>query len=380
MNPAMMPVTFSVSFGLLASMAQVPADLLKDVEKSLRTPQHSFPKSKKKTSTHHEGPFMVSHLELVRQVLTDVANGKFHESVPAAVRAPMQQVAIEQANNALLYVLLHDIDKPNCLTLTYEEGQKVEVTWEEWLVLLDSSVTGHLVSLGHGDLLKQFCNLNGISQISYYQEGRSHGKVAAERLSGRKDIPEIIVKAIREHEIAFTFASRGGINIPLFQDTFGTWTDPEINFALLVNYADQMGSLQENGFPNIEAFELLAKTWSAEKQFSSLKIRLGRERLDKHKVERSLAVLRDSTEAFQGETVEEALERIKSECAIPTYNEERLRAEMSSLVASGVLPIGHVDNLVAVLLTTGQIPSDLGKKLGKANKPVRDALTRAAKG
>lgn len=351
---------------LINAITALPVDLQEDVRRSLGVPQHG--------PHHNEGPFLDSHLRLVPQAMSDAAAGIFHEAVPEAVRPAMRAAAQAQASLASMYVLLHDVDKANCLTLVYHDGRTQAIAWAEWLDFAGPAARD-------GGLLGRFCREQGIKQISYYQETedgtRHHGRVAAERLTGRKDIPSLIVKAIETHEIAFWFGAKGGINIPLFTQTFGDWPDDEVAFALLVNYADQVGSHDEEGEPDVGDFVLLAKTYVAAKQYGELAERLkSAQRVDRVKLGKALDGLRKSVDALQSEDVEEAYRRIVAECALPTYEEHAVRVALAPLVDANQLGADLAGRLTDALVAEGQIPSELGRLLGAANKAVREAIAQ----
>ena len=251
----------------------LPPDLVLEVNRSLRTPQFG--------PHHNEGPFMVHHLMAIMDILQDVfLRKRFHEKVPNEIRHFILKEASSHIDKLLLYVFLHDIDKPDCMTFVYKDGRKESVTWRQWAAMVDSHRLGRFVYQGHfnhgGDdrqqALGNFLDDLGVKSISYYQkreEGKgrlkvvAHGRSAANRLRRRRDIPELVIKAIETHEVAYQFDQKGGINLKTFRKLFVDWTKDEIAFMLLVNYADMMGSLGRDMRPKIDGFLWLARTYLA---------------------------------------------------------------------------------------------------------------------
>ena len=299
----------------------VPADLRQRVRASLMTPQFGL--------HHNEGPTLRSHLELMFSVLGGVRDGIFHRDVPEEIRQILRDAAKRYEHLLIPYVFLHDVEKQNCMMFVYPDGEtKYPMSLAQWLIIVNE--WGCRDDVEFGRRLRAFCMERGIGQISYYQERdgtvHHHGSEAAKFLAGHREVDSLIVRAVGMHEVAFQFGERGGINIPLFEETFAlvnadgfgyTWTEAELGFVLLVNYADQMGSLGRNGMPDISDFLWLARTYLAAHKYADLLDRLYDEmRLDAHRVKRLTEALRVSTSAFSSETVEDALMRIVEECTI----------------------------------------------------------------
>lgn len=251
-------------------VTSLPPDLVLVVDKSLRTPQYG--------PHHNEGPFMVHHLMTIIETLQDVFQRKTFESkVPNEIRRLILDEASKHLDKLLLYVFLHDIDKPDCMTFVYKDGRKESVSWMKWHELINSHRLGKFVYQGQFDragddrqqALANLLDDLGVKSISYYQkreEGKgkpkvvAHGKSAARWLSRRGDIPALVIKAIEAHEVAYQFDQKGGVNLKLFRKLFSDWKTDEIAFMLLVNYADMMGSLGVDMQPKIDGFLWLART------------------------------------------------------------------------------------------------------------------------
>ncbi len=227
----------------------VPRGLMDEVERSLRVPQYG--------PYHNEGPFMDSHLRLVLTGLWEAAAGSFHEDIPAVTQEVLKDAATTDAERAETYTLLHDKDKATCITLVRQDGLKLPVTWKQWVDACKHNPDGRLALMGDGNALKRVCGKMNLRRISYYQElvdgtMRKHGDVCAKDLSRRFQgvVPSVIIDAVRTHEVAYQFQDvKHGPNTRLFGKTFGNWKREHVDFALLVNYADNLGTLDIDGKP-----------------------------------------------------------------------------------------------------------------------------------
>lgn len=354
---------------LLAACITMPMgklnELIADVERSFGTPQVG--------PYHCEGPFMDSHLVGVANALDAVGRGEFHPDVPTEVWPFMMAAARTRADIASAHVVLHDVDKLTTMTFVKEDGGKVAVTYDEWVTLIDGDPDGDAIRKQDAAALERFCARHGITQISYYHDSEggkiSHGKKAADRL---RDYAEpLLVKGIETHEVAFLFGDRGGINLPLFHEHFGAWSEADVAYALLVNYADQMGSLKPDGQPDISDFVWLAKTWRAYVDFQVVKANLEGLRLDQHKASRLMDTLWKSKDVFQSETIDAVIARIRSECELRSFSEAQVRNALVPVI--GLSP-DIADAIVADMTKDGKLSPDTGKKLGGLNKAVRGAL------
>lgn len=347
----------------------VPADLLTEVEQSFWVPQEG--------PHHKEGPFMWAHLWGVHQALEAVERGEFHSAVPDEVRPHMMAAMATHGEDAGRHVFLHDFKKGDCMTFEREEGHGccTYPSLEAWRREVLSVPFYEGLDLTDPDDLAYYLRYEMVVKISYYQEvdgvKRAHGAVAAERLAERGDMSNLLIKGIETHEVAFLFGDRGGINLPLFHEHFGAWSEADVAYALLVNYADQMGSLKPDGQPDISDFRWLAKTWRAYVAFQVVKANLDRLRLDQHKATRLMDTLWKSTNAFQNETVDAVIARIRAECELRSFSEAQVRSALMPFVG---LSSQLADAIVTDMTRDGKLSADTGKKLGGMNKAVRGAL------
>jgi len=234
-------------------------NLRDDIERSFDVPQIG--------EYHTEGAFMDSHLDLIVENVKKVADGKFPEEIPTAIREMLSRAVRRDTKAVKKYVFLHDIAKGDCLTLvssaseevlskenweallaSSELGQKAAkgdkkslrafkkeknidevieaggqvvikygevnrpVSWEEWQALLASSELGRKVQAGDEASLKAFCEEQDIVGISYYQslgeKQKSHGKTGVEQLRSLGIQDESVLCAVEKHEVAFQFAGK----------------------------------------------------------------------------------------------------------------------------------------------------------------------------
>lgn len=361
---------------------------------------------------------MDSHLELILETLEAVEQGVFHALVPHTVRAMLARAVVTHRDALERYVFLHDLDKANCLTLTYRDGREIAVSWAEWQRIADRIEDQRPTCSEEPtyDAPDIWQTLGGIEKISYYQQSesgkRQHGKIAAERLAGVVGVTDDMRHAIATHEVAYLFETA---SISRYLEHFGNLDEATRDFCLLASYADTMASLRRNGEPDLTNFLILAKSRLAAEAFVALLVRpgLGNEvvagseitdalaklvsgesgsdaefirvcktiaaarRLDVQKFRRGLMGIWDAADAFQTETVDVAYERIVKIAALPKVNEGKLRIEMDKLVAAGTVEhtLGH--EVIMAVLRDGQIPKELGGRLGAANKAVREAVRRA---
>lgn len=115
---------------------------------------------------HNEGIFMDTHLAAILGNIDNIEAGNFPDTVPSEVRAWMRDVVDGNRQTLDMYTYLHDISKPDCMTIKYEDGTEEIVTWEQWVGKLPEGVQGNPVEF------KKFCKDKGISGISYYHKER----------------------------------------------------------------------------------------------------------------------------------------------------------------------------------------------------------------
>ncbi len=211
-------------------------ELADGIKRSLEAPQLG--------SHHNEGPRMESHLRLMLQTVEDIKQGKFHESVAGNVslQEALQRVALNP--EIIDYVFLHDIAKPDSLSLKIEgEKKPVEITWDQWK---EVEINGEPY---------QFQG-KPIRSISYYHisEGWNgpHGHKAAKFLKN-KGVPKDILNAIENHEVAYQFTK---VNPATYKKFFldPGFSHDQQDFILAGSYIDNMSALTLDGKPDLQNF------------------------------------------------------------------------------------------------------------------------------
>lgn len=102
-----------------------------------------------------------------------------------------------------MYTFLHDISKADCLLLKYTDGQKKEVTWEEWQSGLPPEAKTDPRAM------KEYCDRQNIESISCYHKDAKHGESGAEKLKPLQEklaVPPKLLTAIEKHEVAYQFS------------------------------------------------------------------------------------------------------------------------------------------------------------------------------
>lgn len=345
------------------------------IERSFNVPQWG--------EYHNEGMFMDTHLDTILQNIQDIADGKFPETVPAEVRGWMQEVVQGNQNTLEKYTFLHDISKADCLTIKYADGHVEEPTWDEWAARLPEGVQGN------PEALKQFCESNGISAVSYFQKDkdRKHGGVGADELRPLQDVMEVpgtLLTAIDKHEVAYQF---GGVNVGTYEKHFGTLSEEEKRWAVTASYVDTMASLRKDGKPDLSNFlnmvntmhnaELVKQVGLALQAYTETNTGV----LDQRKVDQAVQALRGQKTVI-AESLEAVFAKLQKECAWSVYDLGKLADNLEALVVSGQIPAETKQTLLECIdPSTGRLDegkmSAVRKQLGKKNQVVTQALEAA---
>jgi len=218
------------------------------IQKSLEAPQLG--------EFHNEGPEVKAHLSLMLQTLEDIKNGKFHEAVQKnqGLKKILEDVVLVQGHinpDAVDYVFLHDISKPDTLSLVVE-GQKsaVEVTWEEWQ------------NIGKAGRPYKF-NGQPVQSIFYNHasEGRlgQHGAKGAELLKGQGVAPDVLA-AIAMHDDAYRFDHQPSTAV--YKEVFvdSGLSEKQAKFLLAMTYIDSVSCQRPGGKVDLRNFENLLRS------------------------------------------------------------------------------------------------------------------------
>jgi hypothetical protein len=310
---------------------------------------------------HNEGSFMDSHLDLILEQIEKVGNCEFSEELSAFTREALKRAVDRDPMSVRRYVFLHDIAKADCLTVKFGEEAK-PVTWDEWQKLLSWSENGRKAQTGDEDALKAFCEEQGITSISYFQEtkdvSRKHGEIGANALRTISGMDEVMLGAIAEHEVAYSFEE---IKVKTYEDHFGVMPHETRDFVLLASFVDTMASLRNDGKPDLTSFLALAGSHEKYDALVVLEQKLEGGSFDKQKFERAWATLRRSADPVTLEMIGEIEARLRKECKVTGYDVERLRQLSEALVANETLTIQEQDRLLEIAQNE---PQAIGRTFG----------------
>jgi len=355
-------------------------ELRENIERSFLVPQVG--------DYHNEGMFMDSHLDLIERNIEDVAAGTFPDEVPVFARDRMRRAVARDPESVRRYVYLHDISKADCLTIKFGEEGRV-MTWQEWTAMLSADADGAQAIQGDEEALRRFVEKNGISGISYWQEGadgkRQHGDIGAGELRAAGLVADpVMLAAIETHEAAYQFADgkedeEGLIRARAdrYRKIFSEMSEEARDFAMLASYVDTMASLRPDGKPNLTAFRALA---ASREKFESLQVLEGRFQggtgLDKQKFQRAWASLKDSHDPLSADQINAAEQRLRQEAKLASYDLEKLAAGVQSLVDSGAFTAEERDQLLEI---ASKDPQGIGRAFGKKMAVLKNVLSASIK-
>ena len=330
-------------------------ELSEKIKASLETPQLG--------EHHNEGSKMDSHLSLILKTLESIRDGQLHESlqdvdtqevIKSIATIPDKENPEKLIVNPMLveYTFLHDIAKPDCLTLKMEGEKKgIEVTWEQWQEI---EKTGSPYQLEG----------KAITSISYFHpsEGSTgqHGNKGAEMLKTNGVSPEIIT-AISKHEVAYQFAK---INAATYEEHFVRpgFSDDQQKFILAASYIDTMASLGPDGKVDLGNFANLIK--------SRNNFLLIKQYVDKGTSfrENDLTALKKQDKVLTGEDIEKIILREEK------YNLATFGEKLDALIAGGQISADEKEQIIA---TVSSQPKELGKKFGPKMKLIKPLLEQS---
>jgi len=307
---------------------------------------------------HCEGPLMIHHLQLMLANARKIRDGQNVYGVADPVfqfmSAQLKKTGATDSENGLpleilQYVFFHDLKKPDSLTAQSLDaaGNEVakEISWQDWLDMLAAQGKEKSPSFQTASDSPAF----PVREISYYHfsagEDTNHGKRSAKAIEKLTNVPDIIKKAIAQHEIGFQFDN---VKAQSFQQHLGAFTPAEQNLILTGSFLDTVSSLRENGQPNLDAFE---KMIVARDNLFLIEKFLGWCRDNHRKTERkAMDALYRTDEKIGKQRLVQALEK--------SYDLEKLTGKIKS---SGVFT---PDDLIVI---TGEINHDfsaMARKLG----------------
>ncbi len=323
-------------------------DLEAAIRRSLLTPQLG--------EYHNEGPRMDSHVGLIIETIDNIRSRKFPEDLanyPDVQEIMRQLVSPEEGVSPEItdYAFLHDIAKPDCLTLKLEEQKDgTEVTWEQWQAIEAAGEPYQYEG-------------KAVNSISYFHssEGSAgqHGNKGAEQLK-KSGVSEDILAAMQKHEVAYQF---GKINASTYEEHFvkAGFTADQHKFILLASYIDTMASLRLDGKPDLKNFQNLLhsrENFLLIKKFLDQGVKISENKLNS---------LKNSDKVLSDADLESVIEKIRK------YDMEVLEKGLQELANSNLVEQGDV-KLVLELVIADQ-PS-LGRKMGRKMAVVKPLLAR----
>jgi len=239
----------------MAGVCEKYPQLSEKIKRSLETPQLG--------EYHNEGQRMDSHLSLMLVSLERLIQGNVHEMLVGETELVkiMQGVAtahdekeperITIAPACVEYVFFHDIAKPDCLSLKFEDEKKgFDISWQQWKTI----ESGGEPYRWKGKPIKS---------ISFYHASEGpygqHGNKGAQALKG-KGISRDILTAIHNHEVVFQQFDR--ISAANYEKHFVEpgFTEDLRNFIFTGSYIDLVSSIRPDGKPNLDRFVNLVRS------------------------------------------------------------------------------------------------------------------------
>jgi hypothetical protein len=329
--------------------------LAKKIETSLETPQIG--------EHHNEGPEMKAHLTEMLKVLEMAGKGQFHESISdLKFQEEMKKIIVKVDGDDLVinpdlidYTFLHDIAKPECLTLKLEgEKDGAEITWGEWQNIAKSK---------KDDGTYEF-NGKKINSISYFHKSEGatgpHGNKGAEMLRDKGVSPEIIT-AISKHEVAYSF---GKISATTYEEHFVKpgFSEALQKFILVASYSDTMASLGLDGKPEMGNFVNLINSRNNYLLIKSAEVGGAKFK------ENDLGALKKQDKVLTPEDVEKAIQKEEK------YNLNVFGEKLDGLVADNTI---SVEQKADILFIVSSDVKELGKKYGPKMRFIKPLLDQS---
>lgn len=387
------------------------------IERSLETPQWG---------THHnEGMFMDSHIDLIMEQIDAVEQNIFHPKITEATQVAMHRAIVANKEHMERYALLHDISKPDCMTLKFVTPKAAQqlgfdsaeppITLEAWKELLEKSELGRMALNGDEHALKLWCEQHELKGISYYQIGKMHGETGATTLHEMNlGIDATTLVAIEHHEDAFQFSY---LDVQRYMSCYRGVTEAGRDYATLGSYVDSMASLLKDGTPDLTNFEYLANSReklntlievllelggdlvtreqiltafdqfldnkdqnvpNLRKPILDLVERIGQERFDARKLAIGFEKLFFSDVIVRNTEKETILKKMESEFGLAQYDESILQAELPNLITEGGLSEDEIEPLIRLLKKDQtNVLQKFGKKIGRRMQDFKAILAKA---
>ena len=142
---------------------------------------------------------MDTHIVSIFHELDNIEKGDFHPDLPENIRVILSRVVAVNKTSLKKYVLTHDVSKADTMTLKDTATKKrTSVSWEDWEKSLPVGVQGNPVAM------RAHLKSVGVEAVGY----PSHGKPGAAKVEALKEhlgVPDVLITAIKNHEVAFNF-------------------------------------------------------------------------------------------------------------------------------------------------------------------------------
>ncbi len=343
---------------------------------------------------HNEGMLMDTHLDTIIKNVAAIAEGSFEwpDEIPESTRRVLENTIKKNREAVARYTFLHDLAKKDTLRLTISEqtpegpkNEDVAYTWAEWQALVPEDVRHNPVKLL--EFMQGQDQTRKIVGISYFHqtgdktpsggkvaEGRKHGESGSEaiRALGETSVDELTLKAIANHEVAYSFSAP---NVDTYNKYFGGLSPDERDMVMTASFIDTMGTVRLDGKPDISNFLALAiSRGNAEALERMSQALTSNEKLEKKKVETALLNLKKA-----GKPINEAAElaRLEKECRPTEYDAGKLDEMLNELVIKNTLTADEAKEIAELLLANNQ--AELGKKYGRKMKDIRAVMTASEK-
>ncbi|MBI4434915.1 hypothetical protein HY635_03845 [Candidatus Uhrbacteria bacterium] len=230
---------------------------LKDAARaSLDTPQFG--------PYHNEGLRMDSHLGAIIETAEAIERGTFnYESLglppdrATEVRALLERVVRDHADDLRTYAYLHDLKKPDTMNVELADGTQRVFTMAEWETLLADAG-------GDEERARAMCSERGITKIGYRHteeltggEAKDHGPEGAAYVTSLAAADPEIAAFIADKQLILTGVAAHEMHFQVFPSTNAAkqyreqiaaqFSPEEVDFILTVNLLDIAGSKGPDG-------------------------------------------------------------------------------------------------------------------------------------
>jgi len=241
----------------------IPDALRTIVRASLDTPQFG--------PYHNEGIRMDAHLGAIMEAAASMMAGTFDYTQlalapeqTATLRAMLERVCREHAEELTTYAYLHDLKKPDCMNVERSDGTQRIFTMDEWKrIAADAG--------GDDARVRDVLRAQGIVKIGYRQdaaltgdEDRDHGPEAEGTIRALAEHDPDVATFVATHDLILTGVGAHEMHFQRFpssakarawRDELATVFPPEtIDFILTVNFLDIAGSKNADGSSDFSSF------------------------------------------------------------------------------------------------------------------------------